>query len=167
MKLARFRDRISDKGQSTLEAALTFPVLIIVLLGIFDLGRAILAYSTISNAAREGARYGIIHPTWRDSDGVRPYDEYNTIEGHAAFHMTTVDPSRVEIQVCFPPSNYDMAIYDFDACSNQNTDPKRGDPVAVTVRYNFLAATPVISALWGGGNLPLGSRTTMELELPL
>ena len=167
MKLPQFQNRVSERGQATLEAALTFPVLIIVLLGIFDLGRAIFAYSTISNAAREGARYGIIHPTWRDSDGVSPYDEYNTIEGHAATQMATLDPGRVQIQVCLPPSNYDIATYDFDACANQNTDPKRGDPVVVTVRYDFLAATPVISALWGGGNLALGSRTTMELELPL
>ncbi len=167
MKPTRFRDRFSERGQATLEAALTFPVLIIVLLGIFDLGRAILAYSTISNAAREGARFGIIHPTWRDSDGVTPYDESNTIEGHAAAYMTTLDASHVQIDVCLPPSNYDIATYDFDACPNENTDPERGDPLTVTVRYDFLAATPVISALWGGGNLSLGSRTTMELELPL
>lgn len=49
------------QGQSLLEFALIIPIIIIVLVGIFDLGRAFFALITINNAAREGARYGTMH----------------------------------------------------------------------------------------------------------
>jgi Flp pilus assembly protein TadG len=49
-------------GQSLVELALLLPVLLVLTIVTFDLGRGIYYYSVIYNAAREGARYGIIHP---------------------------------------------------------------------------------------------------------
>lgn len=49
-------------GQSMTEFAIVAPVLILIILIIVDLGRITYAYSAVHNAAREGARYGIIHP---------------------------------------------------------------------------------------------------------
>ncbi|MEA3345828.1 MAG: TadE/TadG family type IV pilus assembly protein [Chloroflexota bacterium] len=49
----------SERGQVLIEFALTLPVIILILTGIFDLGRAIYAYNAVANAAREGARTGI------------------------------------------------------------------------------------------------------------
>jgi Flp pilus assembly protein TadG len=49
-------------GQSLVELALLIPVLLVLTIVTFDLGRGIYYYSVIYNAAREGARYGIIHP---------------------------------------------------------------------------------------------------------
>ena len=37
-------------------------ILVLILAGLVDLGRALNAYIVITNAAREGARYGIGHP---------------------------------------------------------------------------------------------------------
>lgn len=56
------------KGQSLVEFALCLSLLIIILLGVFDLGRAFHAYIVITNAAREGAYYGAMHPT--DNNGI-------------------------------------------------------------------------------------------------
>jgi hypothetical protein len=50
----------NGQGQSLLEFALILPILILVLVGVFDLGRALFALITINNAAREGARYGTV-----------------------------------------------------------------------------------------------------------
>ena len=44
-----------------MEFALILPVLVLVLVGVFDLGRALFYLITINNAAREGARYGTLH----------------------------------------------------------------------------------------------------------
>lgn len=52
-----------DRGQSLVEFALTLGILILFILVIVDLGRVVYAYSSLHNAAREGARYGAIHPT--------------------------------------------------------------------------------------------------------
>ena len=56
----RFRDH---RGQSIVEFALILPVFVLVLVGVFDLGRGIYAYNTISQAAREGARLAIVDQT--------------------------------------------------------------------------------------------------------
>jgi len=54
----RRRDR---RGQSLVEFALILPVFILVLIGLFDMGRAIYAYNTVSNAARAAARVAIVN----------------------------------------------------------------------------------------------------------
>jgi hypothetical protein len=51
-----------EKGQDLAEFAITLPILLMVLVVIVDLGRITYSYSTIYNAAREAARYGIINP---------------------------------------------------------------------------------------------------------
>ncbi len=46
----------SEKGQSLVEFALVLPVLVMLLFGITDFGRAFHAYLTIDHAGREAAR---------------------------------------------------------------------------------------------------------------
>lgn len=50
-------------GQSLVEFALGAVVLLALLFGIVEFGRAIYAYSVVANTAREAARYLAIHPT--------------------------------------------------------------------------------------------------------
>jgi len=48
-----------ERGQELVEFALVLILFLVVLMVIFDMGRAVYYYSTIHNAAREGARHGI------------------------------------------------------------------------------------------------------------
>jgi hypothetical protein len=48
-------------GQGLVEFALVIPIFLLVLVAIFDLGRAVFAYNTLTNAAREGARIAIVN----------------------------------------------------------------------------------------------------------
>ncbi len=48
----------TDHGTAVFEFALVVPVLFMLLLGIFWMGRAYNVYASITRAAREGARYG-------------------------------------------------------------------------------------------------------------
>jgi len=57
-----------EKGQDLVEYALIFPLLFLFLLGIMEFGLVIFSYDSVANAAREGARYGIIHPS--DTAGI-------------------------------------------------------------------------------------------------
>jgi Flp pilus assembly protein TadG len=52
------READHERGQSLVETAITLPILIIVLVAIIDLSRAFDAYIVITNAVREGARFG-------------------------------------------------------------------------------------------------------------
>jgi TadE-like protein len=53
--------RRRSRGQALVEFSLVLPVFLVVVLGIFDFGRVIWAQSNLDNAAREGARYAIVH----------------------------------------------------------------------------------------------------------
>jgi Flp pilus assembly protein TadG len=55
MKLRLFLKLKESAGQSIVELALVLPVLVVLVLGIFDLSRAIHANNIISNMSREGA----------------------------------------------------------------------------------------------------------------
>jgi len=47
-----------EEGQSLLEMAFTFPILLLLVLAVVDFGRAFDAMIVLTNAVREGARYG-------------------------------------------------------------------------------------------------------------
>jgi Flp pilus assembly protein TadG len=63
------RERLrSARGQSLVEFAVFLPVLLLIFLGVFDLGRVYNTYIVITNAARDGAYYGSMHST--DTSGI-------------------------------------------------------------------------------------------------
>ncbi|MGC9361190.1 MAG: TadE/TadG family type IV pilus assembly protein [Anaerolineae bacterium] len=61
--IARHRQR----GQELVEFALILPLLLLLMVGIFEFGYVVFAYNTLSNAVREGARYGSVHPESTDA----------------------------------------------------------------------------------------------------
>jgi Flp pilus assembly protein TadG len=50
----------AERGQSVLEFALVLPFFLIILFALFEFGRGMVEYTSLSNAAREGARSGIV-----------------------------------------------------------------------------------------------------------
>ena len=82
-----------ERGQDAVEFAIILLVLFLVLVGIFDMGRAVYSYSVLFNAAREGARYGVIHPT--DSAG---------IEAQVRNLAVGLDPSALTVTSSMPDS---------------------------------------------------------------
>lgn len=61
------RGRRRSRGQTLVEFALVFPVFILLLFGIIDVGRLVYLNSTLSQAAREGARAGSVEASYRGS----------------------------------------------------------------------------------------------------
>ena len=53
----------NERGQSVIEMALTLPLLLLVVFGIIDFGFMFQRYEVVTNAAREGARLGVL-PTY-------------------------------------------------------------------------------------------------------
>jgi TadE-like protein len=49
------------RGQAMVEFALVFPIFILLMVGMFDLGRVIWVNDTLATAAREAARFAIVH----------------------------------------------------------------------------------------------------------
>ena len=97
-----------SQGQALVEFVLVALVLIVIMSGVFDLGRAYKAHIVINNAAREGAFYGALHPWDEDGVGLRAVAEaYN---------------SGIVIETS------DVAM---------STSGVSGSPVIVTVDYDF------------------------------
>ena len=48
-----------QRGQDLVEFALVLPLLLLIVIGVLDLGRVFFASIALANVAREGARYGI------------------------------------------------------------------------------------------------------------
>src|SRR6186997_1081490 len=61
MSRLSLRRRGTRRGQALVEFALVIPLFVLFLVAIFDLGRAVFAYNTLTNAAREGARTAIVN----------------------------------------------------------------------------------------------------------
>lgn len=57
------------KGQTLVEFTVVLSLFLFLIFVVVDLGRAVFFYSSIQNAAREGARYGIINPS--DTAGIK------------------------------------------------------------------------------------------------
>jgi len=49
-------------GQSLIEFALLIPLMFLLVMGLFDIGRAIFYYAVMNNAAREGTRFAVVQP---------------------------------------------------------------------------------------------------------
>jgi Flp pilus assembly protein TadG len=64
-----------ELGAEFVEFALTFPLLMLVLMGILDFGLMFQQYEVLTNAAREGARIAVV-PGYSDTDVVNRVTNY-------------------------------------------------------------------------------------------
>jgi TadE-like protein len=55
------RRRADGRGQALVEFALIIPLFILIVIGIFEGGRAIYTYNALSNGVREALREAIVH----------------------------------------------------------------------------------------------------------
>ena len=60
---AQHAERRTDRasGQALVEFALIIPIFLLIVISLFDFGRAVFAYTSVTNAAREGARLAIVN----------------------------------------------------------------------------------------------------------
>ena len=127
------------EGQSLMEFALIVPVLVLILMGIFDLGRSVYYYNVASETAREAARRSIMITS--NCSTQDPQTISAVVNQTAGVPITT---SGVTITPC--PRNYQ---------SN----------VTVTVAITYTAITPLIGNIIGnGGSLVLRAQSSMAVE---
>ncbi len=142
----------SSRGQSLVEFALTLPILLLILVGVLDLGRLYFTYISLTNAAREGARYGAKYPPTNPTDQAnsRVQAINNHVAGEVDRNIVTLTASNITINCpdgvpCTPGS--------------PNT-PGINNRIQVTVTYPFQLITTYI---FGGGTLQLRSSAEMVI----
>ena len=74
--------RAERRGAAVVEAAFIIPICLLFLLGIYEYGRFIMVRQLLDNAAREGARYAVVHTqTKTTADIQNVVDQYLAGQG--------------------------------------------------------------------------------------
>ena len=150
--------RISEAdGMAVVEFAIILSVFLMMLLGIIEFGYDWYLKHALTNASRDGARYGVMYKT--DTSGNKIYPSglpsgtWNTIETVVKNELNGELPSAIASTVNV---NCSGAAWD-------STPPNPGDPLTVTV-----SATKDWSALGAlipsFNNMTVTVQTTMNLE---
>ncbi len=154
-----------QRSQALIEFALISPVLLLLVFGIIDIGRAVFYYDTLNHAAREGARTAIRASTRLPTNadvlaavlqqliGVPatepcpqgPVSSATPPDNSAWVYVTEPNPPAGAETT--PPMNAPGGEYAANAsggCSAMN--PAAGNvPLQVTIRFNLVLITPIIS----------------------
>jgi Flp pilus assembly protein TadG len=163
------RDR--SRGQGLVEFALIFPVLVLVLFGVFDFGRAIFAYNTLANAARAGVRVAIVNQNGPSlgcagGSGGTPPDTTKVSAQDCAL-QAAVSLGGTTVTVSY------MDITDTTACTvtGGTLDGRPalvGCLAVVTTTYTFHPITPIISNVVGNSIvLASTSKEPVEFVCPI
>ena len=142
MRAKRIRNTLgNEKGQNLVEFALVVPLLLLLVIGIAEFGRAWMTKNILTGAAREGVRMAAVAPP-------------------AGFDNVTWKAAVIARADNILKSAGITTDYNIDAV----IDVGGYQPVSVTVTYNF----PVVIAGFIPGldnaMIPLSSRTSMRRE---
>ena len=138
-----------DGATSAVEFALIAPVLFLLIIGIIDLGRAVNAYVTVSNAAREGTHYLVLHPTANPT----------SIESAVRQRVSPLDPTQVSVTALY----YDGSAFQAWPASPTPLASPSHQPVRVSVTYPWAAATFLGSFFPGGAGATFVVSSTVDM----
>lgn len=143
------------KGQALVELALVLPVLLIIVFGLIDFGRAMYTKNTLNNAARSGARIAVVTPSL--------VAEAGTLEAPST---TTATNIKNNLFNGIPATvAYSLKILDATGTAPVSGMAKTGNLVEVTVTWaDYPMWTPLfkIGALISGSQLQEGNVLTLS-----
>jgi Flp pilus assembly protein TadG len=130
----------SERGQTAVEFALMIPVMLMFLLGIFQIGVLYFNHESLQTAARDGARTGAIH------SGDPATDVYKAVDDAVRANAVGLDKTVSKLVVTA-------------ACSPDPTDCKQNDTLTVTVKYPWKLGVLAFSQ---SGTLSTTTKLRME-----
>lgn len=158
--LTRIRRR-TERGQAIVELALTLPLLLLIILGVFDFGLLFQQYEVVTNAAREGARLAVLTSQYTTGDARLRAIDYLAAGGINTSNVRAAPCTGVVAgSVCVSVTAQTVAI--------TGTSPaKNVDEMVVVVQYDHQHFIGPIMRLFGGAGLvttPLRSISRMRVE---
>ncbi|RPF55846.1 TadE/TadG family type IV pilus assembly protein [Aquisalibacillus elongatus] len=139
----------SEKGQGTVELAITFTVLVILVFGIVDFGYAFYSKLTMEHSSREGARAGSL--------GSDDADIKSVVEDSLVGLLP--EGSNIDEYVTIQYVNSDGDVYD------ETEDTVKY--VEVIIDYDYKYFTPLLALIGSAldeDTLSLNSSTQMRVE---
>jgi Flp pilus assembly protein TadG len=129
-----------DRGSAAVEFALLLPVLLLLIFGVVDFGRALNAQITLTQAAREGARL-------------------------ASFGQST---STIESRAQSAATGLTLSASNFTTVTTCASGAGSGADGVVTISYQFSFITPIgaIATIIGGSGYGSSLTLTATGEMP-
>lgn len=142
--------RRGERGTGMVEFCLICVMLLLLIAGILEFGRALYTYHTVSNAARLGSRWAML----RGSACTAPLDHCNASSSDARTYVRSqvvalIDTSQLSVDATWPGNGA--------GCSSGSNAP--GCPVHVVVQYPFTFAIPM-----AGTGLNIASSSEMVIS---
>jgi hypothetical protein len=158
MRLYRACDAGDERGAAIVEFALVVPILLVLLMGMLEFGKAFNYWIDETQLASSGARWAVVNagpgqcPDGSTATSLQSYIQCqaDTEELRSGGTNSVADPARVCIS--FPPVA-------------GHSNPLIGDPVrvSVSVAYKWL---PIIGQRISAVSTNLTGESTMRLEAP-
>jgi hypothetical protein len=153
MKLEKGQQiRKAEKGQSLIELAISMIILLMLLAGIFDLGRAILAYFVLQDAAEEGMVYGVSFPT-----------DCNQIDQRIRDNITNniIDENAMVISIWIQGDAGETSCYSIPYAQVYATRTMR-----IVITADFPISMPLLGGILGSQTIPLRVETNGVILRP-
>lgn len=159
------RNHRTERSQALIEFALVSPVLLLLLFGVIDIGRAIFYYDTVNHAAREGARVAVRASNQLPTNG----DVLNAVNSQMLGTPVTAPCPQGPVTAGTPPDNSAwMYITEPNPPSSVESSPPPNAPggeyaasssgscsavnpagsnqqLQVTIRFNLVLITPIVA----------------------
>ena len=139
------RRRRRGRGQALVEFALALPVFLMLMMAVFDMGRAIYMYNGVAEAARELARVTSVHPG---------------TPGALGSTANTAAVLAVQKKLIPALGNPTFTCVDIDGSSVTDTCVA-GMQVKVVIAAPYQPVTPILSMV---GNINLASSSTFSIQ---
>jgi Flp pilus assembly protein TadG len=134
----------SERGSELIEFAMVAPILILLAAGIFEFGMMFRTYEAVTNAAREGARVGVLPA----------YEAHAPVEGRVNAFLTASGLTGPRTVTSLPVVTVATPAGTFSA--------RR---VVVTYTYQPVVLAPIGAAFGGSfGAIPLRGVSVMRTE---
>ena len=145
----------AERGQSLVELAISFPVILLLLLGTIDFGIALYSYVAIRDAAQEGALYGSFNPGNREQIESRARNiAPNDSEALFFYPVDLKDPEIVKVEIKTSGSR----------CQGSKND--KINTLTVSVTYNYPMIMPFAEQVIGSKIIPLKATATNVILQP-
>jgi hypothetical protein len=149
-----------EHGQSMVELALTITILMVLLAGTIDLGRAFFTWLAMRDAAQEGGSYASTNPSSSDLSCPRPL------------------PTETE-QICLRiwKPNLEQVVQDSDAVVNVavnysgphclSSDPTAQGKITVLIDYTNFKLTMPFLGIFIGNTIPIRATINDSVIAPM
>jgi len=131
------RTRTKERAQHMVEFALVLPLMLTLMVGVFEFGRMLFVYSSVFTASREAARYGSAAgvnngiPRYRDCDGIQ-----------AAANKVAVLAGIDSMEITYD-SGPGTAIFAY--CGPSLNIQSEGMRITVEVKANYQPVVPLLN----------------------